>query len=920
MEVTKKTDVGSLIAESIDNYYFDLGRFERTKLRAASRKAYFEWLRAEHLRVISEDAGDYEKHIANEKLAIDPRQLGKGDPSKGNGDAKDYRAGYKAGWVHAKRNPEAEAHPPEGKSTDYVEGYKAGHEKRKIGHQIVGHYNEGKNLHATARIQRAPELKRRAEEAFNKADELVAKHITGPSQALHYPGGGGKGGVPAQQGAGTEAGAEAGGEAGGEGKEVDPAAWMKAHGFEPDEDEGGYGGGGGGYNDDDEDEGGYDDDDDDEGDKGDKGDDAPNDKMLDFWWGGRSRPKSDGPEADTPHPGNAEKDPEAAAGEDEMAAWRRWVGAEPDEGRPKQFNHGAALYHAVKSINKIDDALERPDEHGIGTDSKGVREKIRALKKEKANAYRAKYTAVKAETPEQKAEEKPTPEEIQEILGGQHNVQHAPHPADLYQRMANQFDMTQKAKRRYGGILKGGQDVRGKVKGAQGLGVGVGGEAPEALARPEGDEEASQVTADEAAKAAEPYKEDLLRTALGDEAVDKHKAFRSGKAGGEEHPGITEFENAQHGGLDPSSHRKFTKHALDLWHKAIIDDARKAQAEGDTRLRKRTVPIMGNPTPKFEYQLPEDDPAIQKSISKLRDSQLAAFRKKHNRRPTKAGEAEALEPSQAQIDELRTFTGGGHLSPVIDPETGKEKTHTVDPVEILKNSLNDPYGFKATAESKVIDPRTGEVTEQNKGWWGRATAHIPGAHDTNKSVENPEYSGKPLNVSKQKSHDPRHAKWQRTRNPMLHWLQNSHHGNLEHEMWDYHYGHAPKGYYSSKRSSVKAKTKKGEEREASKTTWRPGEKWKKGQPTDLPKHKDSVFSPEALTRANELRDARTANANKYRGMAGEQAEELTYFMLGLLDEWLEGNTNATAARRQTVMEALYSRVEAAYGNLFEVAV
>jgi hypothetical protein len=54
-------------------------------------------------------------------------------------------------------------------------------------------------------------------------------------------------------------------------------------------------------------------------------------------------------------------------------------------------------------------------------------------------------------------------------------------------------------------------------------------------------------------------------------------------------------------------------------------------------------------------------------------------------------------------------------------------------------------------------------------------------------------------------------------------------------------------------------------------------------------------------------------------MGAAEAEELTYFMLGLLDEWLEENTDATTERRQTVMEALYSRVEAAYGKLFEVA-
>jgi len=147
---TNQVDVSTLIAESIDGYYLRLEEDREFLRKLAERKTHFAML-VEHGHFYTTEFGTQ-----------DPR-------GHRSGNNKDYRAGYKTGWAHAHRNPgEAPKSEQEltaaGKSQDYTHGYEAGHGKSKAGQQISELVKSGQP---------------------READELAAKHFTGPHYQDH---------------------------------------------------------------------------------------------------------------------------------------------------------------------------------------------------------------------------------------------------------------------------------------------------------------------------------------------------------------------------------------------------------------------------------------------------------------------------------------------------------------------------------------------------------------------------------------------------------------------------------------------------------------------------------------------------------------------------------------------------------------
>lgn len=588
------------------------------------------------------------------------------------------------------------------------------------------------------------------------------------------------------------------------------------------------------------------------------------------------------------------------------AVWQRWVGAEQDPDRNKRvgeggrfgqyFGHGSAMSHARNAIALADEHIDLPDEDGLAH-------------RENSMLGKKKLAAQGIQIPEDS-----------------HHVNHRPHPADIADFMIGKYKAKLASLQRGGGI-EGGRRAREREKGFGDIGGGGGfgdgdmddyflggggadegpakkgqrgreraevgsgpgdfgpggylddpvlvddpedseasasgseaGGAPETPSQPEGD---IVPTGDpELMKQVQGLHNEyvgqlgLLRSALGDDVVDAHLAHGRGEEGGAHHAGIQEFVDA---GYQPHQYDDYVKHAHEVWKGHILDKAREAQAAGNPLLKKRSVPMFdpNNREPEFTFTHPKTGKEV---------------------------------------------VGGGHWRPLLD-EAGNHVHQELDPVQYLENSLNDPYGHKGDAPEYEVDPETGEKTHLGKGWNQRHAKQMGFDLPKARRVKSPADKGRGSALA------PSVARIQRGLDGANQWLHSQHEGHHENEMWDYHYGLAEKAGYTRKREDKEEVAKRRAARDVEKRV--------------AVSHRPKQFLKGKLDKgaselAAKLKAGREARRERLKQFAPKQVEDFAYFMLGLLDEWLEENTMASKEKRGLIMDSLWGRIEANYGNLFEV--
>lgn len=126
-------------------------------------------------------AGDQQAQarLARERLRAGQSQLLGGEsgnlqhvPHSDHPDNQAYRAGYKAGWAHAHRNPGAPAQPDQTRGPQYIQGYMHGHE-------LGGHAGQFKRHFDAARYRAdTPQGQASLQAANQIADEhLIKPHL-----------------------------------------------------------------------------------------------------------------------------------------------------------------------------------------------------------------------------------------------------------------------------------------------------------------------------------------------------------------------------------------------------------------------------------------------------------------------------------------------------------------------------------------------------------------------------------------------------------------------------------------------------------------------------------------------------------------------------------------------------------------------